>query len=256
MKALFAFLFVLLVSSKIIAASGEAYPLDPVETDHTDKYSLQRGLNCYVNHCLGCHSMGFQRYERVADDLGIPHDIMLEHIILNMDDKIGDLMKNNMDPVLAKEWFGVAPPDLTLVARVRGESWLYTYLRTFYEDKSRPHGVNNKVFPDVGMPHVLVGFQGVQIDSCSHEQNGDSVDPFTGEYLCGLSIDPERPGSLTPVEYDQMVYDLVNFLSYSAEPMRMERQRLGIYVLLFLFIFGVFAYFLKREFWKDVKKNL
>ncbi|PJE78536.1 Cytochrome c1 [invertebrate metagenome] len=232
-------------------AGGNGYPLDPIDTDHSDKASLQRGLKYYQNYCAACHGMSFQRYERVADDLGIPHDLMMENIVFNPDAKIGDLMTNSLDPYEAKQFFGVVPPDLTLVSRVRGESWLYTYLRTFYEDPKRPLGVNNKVFPDVGMPHALLDLQGVQVGSCAGGDFG-AQDPLTGDSLCTLTIDPERQGAMSPAEFDQAVYDLVNFMSYSAEPMRTARQQMGIYVLLFLVIFGVFAYLLKREYWKDV----
>ena len=237
--------------SAAVAAGGEGYRLDSVETDHSDKASLQRGAKYYQNYCSGCHATGFQRYERVADDLGIPHDLMMENLVFDKSAKIGNLMTNSMDPKEAKQWFGAAPPDLTLVSRVRGEDWLYTYLRTFYEDPKRPWGVNNKVFPDVGMPHVLMELQGVQIDNCA---GGDAHerDPLTGDKLCGLTVDPDRKGSMTVAEFDQAMYDLVNFLSYSAEPMRMERQQLGVYVFMFLLVFLVFAYLLKREYWKDV----
>ncbi len=230
------------------AASG-GYPLDSMEPDISNKASLQRGAKTYMNYCYGCHATGFQRYERVADDLGIPHDLMKEHL-MPAGGKIGDLMANGMDPKESANWFGAAPPDLTLVARVRGTDWLYTYLRTFYLDAKRPWGVNNKVFPDVAMPHVLLDLQGAQVDTC----NGGlpQRDKLTGEKLCGLEPDTSIKGSMTPAEYDQAMYDLVNFLSYSGEPMQLERQRLGYYVLMFLAIFFVVAYLLKREYWKDV----
>lgn len=234
-------------------AGATGYPLDPVDTDPSDKASLQRGAGYYQNYCAACHATGFQRYERVADDLGIPHDLMMANLVFNKNAKIGDLMTNSMKPNEAKQWFGASPPDLTLVARVRGADWLYTYLRTFYEDSKRPWGVNNKVFPDVGMPHALLELQGVQIDTCA-EGEADTLarDPLTGERLCGLKLDPERKGRMSPEAFDQVVYDLVNFLDYSAEPMKMQRQQLGIYVFLFLLIFLVFAVLLKREYWKDV----
>ncbi|WP_330924812.1 cytochrome c1 [Candidatus Sororendozoicomonas aggregata] len=251
MKHVFLTLMLTLVSGMAAAAGGSGYPLDPIETDHSDKASLQRGAALYQNYCSGCHATGFQRYERVADDLGIPHDLMLDNLVFNKGAKIGDLMTNSMDAKEAKQWFGSAPPDLTLVSRVRGEEWLYTYLRSFYEDPKRPWGVNNKVFPDVGMPHALMELQGVQVDTC---QGADPTarDPLTGDKMCGLVVDPKRKGSMTPEEFDLAMYDLTNFLSYSAEPMRTERQQLGIYVFLFLLVFLVFAYLLKREYWKDV----
>ena len=245
------FLVSVLFSSLVSAVTGE-YPLDKVDVDPTDKASLQRGMKYYQNWCAGCHATGFQRYERVADDLGIPYDLMMDNLVFDKNAKIGSLMKNSMNPDEAKEWFGVTPPDLTLVSRVRGgPDWLYTYLRTFYEDPKRPYGVNNKVFPDVGMPHVLYELQGIQLDTC--QGTSPSVrDPLTGDKICGLMLDPERKGSMTPVEFDQMVYDLVNFLAYSAEPMKEERKQLGVYVFLFLILLFVFAFLLKREYWKDV----
>lgn len=148
-------------------------------------------------------------------------------------------------------WFGATPPDLTLVTRVRGDDWVYTYLKTFYEDPKRPWGVNNKVFPDVGMPHALLELQGVQIDTCGVE-DPNKRDPLTGEKICGLKADPARKGSMSESEYDQAMYDLVNFLAYSAEPMKVKRQQLGIYVLLFLILLFVVTFLLKREYWKDV----
>ena len=239
-----------LVPVLALAAGGSGYPLDHIETDHADKASLQRGAKHFMAYCAGCHATQFQRYERVADDIGIPHDLMMKNL-MSKDSKIGDLMFNNMDEKEAKVWFGATPPDLTMVTRVRGEAWLYTYLRTFYEDPSRPWGVNNKVFPDVGMPHVLMELQGVQIDNCG-DTDPNKVDPLTGEKVCGLSVDPKRKGSMEPKQFDQAMYDLTNFLSYSAEPMKLERQSLGIYVLLFIVLLFIVTLLLKREYWKDV----
>ncbi|MGY0217872.1 cytochrome c1 [Endozoicomonadaceae bacterium StTr2] len=232
-------------------AASAGYPLDSIDLDPSDKASLQRGAALFQNTCSGCHSTKFQRYERVADDLGIPHDLMMDNLVFT-DAKIGNLMENSIREQDAKKWFGAAPPDLTMVARVRGADWLYTYLRTFYEDPKRPWGMNNKVFPDVGMPHVLLELQGMQIDTCGKDDDPSSIDPLTGEKMCGLQVDPDRKGSMTPAEYDQAMYDLVNFLGYSAEPMKMERQRIGIYVMLFLLVFFIFAYLLKKEYWRDV----
>ena len=130
---------------------------------------MQDGLRTFTNYCMGCHSAKFQRYERVADDLGIPHEVMLSHAVFT-GAKIGDHMNIGMQPADAKTWFGAAPPDLTLVARVRGTDWLYGYLKSFYEDPARPYGVNNKVFPNVGMPNVLVGLQGRQVVGCKQVQ--------------------------------------------------------------------------------------
>ena len=187
----------------------------------------------------------------MADDLDIPHELMQANLMPS-GGKIGDLMKNGMLPDEAKAWFGTAPPDLTLVARVRGTDWLYTYLRTFYLDPKRPWGVNNKVFPDVAMPHVLLELQGAQIDTCGPHAEQGQRDKLTGESLCGLQPDPSIEGTMTPEEYDQTIYDLVNFLAYSADPVKLERQRIGFYVLLFLSVLFVLTYLLKKEYWKAV----
>ncbi len=240
-------------------AAGGAYPLDSVSIDLNDKAAMQDGAKTFVNYCMGCHGAKFQRYERVANDLGISEDLMMKNLVLT-DAKFGDHMKSSMTTADAKQWFGVAPPDLTLVARVRGADWLYTYMRTFYEDPSRPYGVNNKVFPLVGMPNVLVGLQGRQEIGCKQvqiEEDGAKVFdqltgvPVTHEACDQLTVVPNT-GSLNTAEFDEKIKNLVTFLEYSANPVKLKSQRIGTYVLLFLAFFFVFAYFLKREYWKDV----
>jgi len=230
---------------------------DSFESNLDDKASLQNGLSTYMNYCMGCHSLQYSRYIRVADDLGIPHDIMQENI-MHEESNIGALMANAMPTALAKKWFGAAPPDLTLVARARSPEWLYTYLRTFYKDETRPYGVNNKVFPSVGMPHVMLELQGMPECAMgpSHAANGGvKRDPLTGEDIldveCGRVV-ADGTGLLSAEEYDKTVYDLVNFLEYVAEPMQQQRVRIGIYSMFFLAIFFVFAWLLNREYWKDV----
>lgn len=215
------------------AASSE-FPLDHANNNLQDKASLQHGAQLFVNYCMGCHALGHQRYNRVAKDLGIKDELMLANLVPTADTKLGELMKNAMPEVDGKRWFGQSPPDLTLVARVRGVDWLYTYLRGFYKDDSRPFGVNNTVFPDVGMPHVLADLQGMQV------KNEDG------------SLEVVKAGSMAPEEYDEAMRDLVNFLAYSGEPMRLEREALGVKILLFLIVFFILAYFLKKEYWKDV----
>lgn len=240
-------------------ASGSEAPMRTVDIDLTDKAALQEGARTYVNYCMGCHSAKFQRYERVANDLGIPEDVMMENLVFP-DSKIGDHMTIGMQPNDAKVWFGAAPPDLTLVARVRGTDWLYDYLHSFYADPSRPWGVNNTRFPNVGMPHALESLQGLQVKGCAQVQvieNGKKVfDPLTGQPVthedCDQLVVKEGTGTQTPAEYDETVKNLVSFLAYSANPVKLESQRIGTYVLLFLAVFFVFAYALKREYWKDV----
>jgi cytochrome c1 len=239
-------------------AMESGWHMDPMEPNLDDKPSLQRGLRLYANYCLGCHSLKFQRYERTADDLEIPHAVMLESVVFT-GQQIGGLMKSAMPTDAAKAWFGAAPPDLTMVAKVRGPEWLYNYLRTFYVDESRPLGVNNKVFPNVGMPHALMELQGVPVERLKelpvvHEEGYELRDPL----VPGKAVTEERlaldvlegTGTLTPAEYDAAVYDIVNFLHYVAEPARMERERLGIYVLLFLVILYVLTALLGREYSK------
>jgi len=215
-----------------------------VQMDLEDKESLQRGARTFVNYCMGCHSAAYSRYNRVAADLGIPDELMEEYMIFRDDVAVGDLMVSAMDEDLANAAFGVAPPDLTLVARARattahsGTDWLYGYLTGFYEDESRPFGVNNRVFPNVAMPNVLEGLQGVQ--HCEDAEHCDHLEHVEGT------------GTLSEEEFDELVYDLVNFLYYLGEPARLDRQRIGGYALLFLAFLWVFAWLLNREYWKDV----
>ena len=232
-----------------------------MEPDLKDLPSLQRGFRNYVNYCLGCHSLKYQRYERTADDLGIPHDLVEQQLIFG-DQMIGDLITTAM-PEASGAWFGVSPPDLTLVAKLRDPTWLWNYLNAFYLDPCRPFGVNNTVFPNVGMPHALIALQGNQRPVCKQlpmisDNGGEARDPLIpGKVLteekCGLLEVQEGSGTLTPEEYRQFTWDIVNFLHYVAEPARMDRYRTGVYVLLFLIFLGVFTWLLNREYWKDVR---
>lgn len=256
----FAALAVVLPALAVAAASD--WPMEHITPDLENQPSLQNGWRMYNNYCLGCHSLKYQRYERTADDLGVPHEIALETLIFG-DQKIGELMTTSMDPQAAKNWFGAPPPDLTMVARVRGTDWLYNYLKTFYLDETRPFGVNNKVFPNVGMPHVLQDLQGIQRSACLQMpkqavNGGEMRDPLVPgkpitEEKCGELVIEEGTGLYTSEEYDQAVYDLVNFLHYTGDPSRLERHRLGVFVILFLVILFAFTYLLGREYQKDVK---
>ncbi|WP_116474408.1 cytochrome c1 [Zobellella maritima] len=237
--AVFAFLPAL-----AMAAGGNVH-LDEADYDLSDKASLQNGAKLFMNYCSGCHSTQYQRYNRVAQDLGIPEDIMQAN--LNFTGvPVGSLMENSIPEKGAANWFGAPPPDLTLVARVRGADWLYTYLRSFYADDSRPFGVNNLVFPSVGMPHVLEPLQGTpRLETVTRTVDGHEVQTPVG-------ITADGNGEMTAEEFDGAVLDIVNFLVYSGEPMKLERQRLGYWVLGFLAIFFVFAYLLKKEYWRDI----
>ena len=217
------------------SAAKNDWPMEDFEPDLTNLPSLQNGFKLYANYCLGCHGLQYQRYGRTADDLGVPRELALESVVFT-GQKIGELITTSMDPDQAKSWFGATPPDLTLEARLRSPEWIYNYLKTFYVDDSRPLGVNNGVYPNVGMPNVLLSLQGVQ-----------RYDKESGELLV-----EEGSGSMNAEEFDAAIYDLSNFLYYVGEPSRLERQRLGIYVLLFLVILGTFTFLLNREFEKDV----
>ncbi|MFY9180591.1 MAG: cytochrome c1 [Venatoribacter sp.] len=251
MRKLFVLIAALLPTMAMAASSD--VKLDKHMTDVSDTASLQRGAQTYMNYCMGCHSLEHARYNRVAKDLNIPEDLMMENLVF-ADKKFGDLMTNAMRHADGKKWFGATPPDLTLVARVRGSDWLYTYLRSFYADPTRPYGVNNTVFKDVGMPHVLAELQGWQVLGSAQAKVG--LDPLTGKEITAekdgvLSL--AKAGKLNAEEYDGLVYDLVNFLAYMGEPIALERQRIGWWVLLFLAIFFIPVYFMNKEFWKEVK---
>ena len=232
MKSLILTLLISLASFQVLAA--EATHVDKVEVDITDQASLQRGAKTFVNYCLSCHQAAYMRYNRMAKDLGLTDDQVKDNLMF-ASDKVGDTMTVAMRPEDAKKWFGVTPPDLSVIARSRGTDWLYTYLRTFYLDSSRPVGTNNLAFKDVGMPHVLWEQQGYQ-----------TKDEKTGE----LNTPEKAP--LSTHEYNQLVYDLVNFLEYIGEPSKLQRMALAKWVLLYLVLFLLIAYPLKKAFWKDV----
>jgi ubiquinol-cytochrome c reductase cytochrome c1 subunit len=259
MRSLFAALVIALLPALSLAAGAHDVVLDRVAIDLRDKAALQDGARTFSNYCMGCHSAKFQRYERVAADLGISEELMLKNLVFT-GAKIGEHMNIGMRVEDAKRWFGAAPPDLTLVARVRGNDWLYTYLRTFYDDPGRPLGANNLVFPNVGMPNVLAALQGRQYMGCKQvpllEHGKKQYDPLTGKPLtqqdCEHLVLEEGSGKLSAQAFDEKVKNLVTFLAYSADPNKLHMQRIGGYVLLFLAFFFVFAYLLKREYWKDV----
>jgi ubiquinol-cytochrome c reductase cytochrome c1 subunit len=230
-----------LLAAPLAAAASEGVKLDrlPADVSPHDPVSLQRGAQVFVNYCMGCHSAAYMRFNRLQD-LGLTEQQIRDNLILT-GAKVGELMKIAMEPRESREWFGTAPPDLTVIARSRsssagsGADWLYTYMRGFYRDPVRPSGWNNTVYPNVAMPHVLWQLQGEQVLETEVQK---------------LAL--ARPGTMSPAEYDRMVGDLVNFLVYLGEPSRKSRVELGIYVLLFLAVLFVFAYLLKKEYWKDV----
>jgi ubiquinol-cytochrome c reductase cytochrome c1 subunit len=249
MNKLKRFLAALLLAPALALAAGGDVKLDRAPIDPDDQASLQRGARNFVNYCLNCHSANYMRYNRLRD-IGLTDQQILDNLVFT-GVKVGDLMKIAMPPKEAKEWFGGTPPDLSLIARSRsshagsGADWLYSYLRAYYRDPERPTGWNNTVFPNVGMPHVLWELQGEQVLAERKVQGPgfEKSEPV-------LKLD--KPGLLTPVEYDRFVADLVNYLVFMAEPARASRETIGMFVLVALGLLFVLAYALKKEYWKDV----
>ena len=228
----FAFGLTIVMSVSAFASSGGVH-LEQANNDLTNKESLKNGFKTYINYCLGCHQLQYQRYNRTFKDLGIEDADGMENYMYT-GEKVSDHITNTMPEKEAATWFGTTPPDLTLEARLRSPDWIYSYLRSFYVDAERPFGVNNTVFKDVGMPHVLQDLQGIS----SLDEHGN--------------VTPAIGGSLSTEEYDIVVRDLTNFLEYVGEPSKLERESMGYWVLGYLFILFIFSYFLKKEFWKDV----
>lgn len=232
-------------------ASEEGIAWDKAPNRTNDLASLQNGAKLFVNYCLNCHSAAFMRYNRLQD-IGISEQQIKDNLLFTTD-KVGDTMKANIDPRQAKEWFGTVPPDLTLVARSRaghggtGADYLYTYLRTFYRDDTKATGWNNLAFPAVAMPHVLWELQGERRPIFDKvESHGHETEVFKGwEQL--------TPGTMTPMQYDQAMGDLVSYLQWMAEPAQNTRIRVGVWVLLFLVMAVVFVWRLNASYWKDVK---
>ncbi|EPE37772.1 cytochrome C1 protein [Candidatus Photodesmus katoptron Akat1] len=239
-------LFLLVFITLPLLSESDGISLDKASNDLSNQASLQNGAKIFMNYCFGCHSTQYQRYERVANDIGIPFELMEEHLIFNSEAKLGDLIKNAIPEDLSAKWFGISPPDLTLVARVRGIDWLYTYLRSFYSDPSRQFGVNNVVFPNVSMPHVLEELQGIT----KPIYKTMIVDGKKVEVIVGVQSD--GTGELNEEEYDQAVLDLVNFLEYSSDPIKLERRVIGWWVMAFLVLFTIVVVLLKKEYWRDV----
>ncbi|RZT32415.1 cytochrome c1 [Cupriavidus agavae] len=242
--SIFALVGACLAALPATAAEG-GYPLEPAPLDTSDVSSLQRGAKLFVNYCLNCHGASMMRYNRLKD-LGLTDDQIRQNLLFSAD-KVGETMTVAMPPKDAKAFFGAIPPDLSVIARARGNDWLYTYLRTFYRDDTRATGWNNLVFPSVGMPHVLWELQGVRAAKFAEvEEHGQKVHKLAG-------WEQVTPGKMNTQEYDQAVADLVNYLNWMAEPAQSHRKRLGVWVLLFLGVFAVFAWRLNAAYWKDVK---
>jgi ubiquinol-cytochrome c reductase cytochrome c1 subunit len=227
-------------------ASTAKLQLDHAPIDLHDKQSLQRGAAIFVNHCLNCHSANVMRYGRL-EDIGLEEDQIRDYLLF-AGEKVGETMTVAVDPKVSKAAFGVVPPDLSLIGRSRSHDWLFTYLRSFYRDPESKTGWNNLIFPNVAMPHVLWQYQGDQVLQVTQRR-----DENTGDVITTRRIVRGSPGTLTPIEYDRYVADLVNYLAFMAEPAQASRKLWGILVLFFLAGFFVLTLMLKREFWKDVK---
>jgi len=220
--------------------------LSHMKVDLSNQQSLQRGAKIFINYCLSCHSAAYMRYNRMGQDLSISDDVLKENLMFGAE-KVGDVMSISMRQEDSINYFGVIPPDLSVIARSRGADWLYTYFKTFYKDDSRPIGVNNLVYKDTAMPHVLWELQGEQ-----HLVSKESIaavyyDPSYTDFVELVS-----PGKLTEKEYDRTVRDLVNYLVYMGEPIKLKRTKIGVWVMFYLFIFLLIAYMLKKEYWKDI----
>ena len=242
-------LAILLLAPTLALAAGDSVKLDRAPINEDDQASLQRGARHFVNYCLNCHSASYMRYNRL-EDIGLSKQQILDNLVFT-GVKVGDLMKISMDPIEAKNWFGATPPDLSVVARSRasadgsGADWLYTYLRGFYRDAERPTGWNNTVYANVGMPHALWELQGEQVLAERKVQGA-------GFIKTEMALKLDKPGKLSPVEYDRMVTDLVNYMVFMAEPVRGDRKTIGMFVLIVLGLAFILTYALKKEYWKDV----
>jgi ubiquinol-cytochrome c reductase cytochrome c1 subunit len=236
-------LSVLLLPIGALAAS-QSVRLDRAPVDVGDAASIQRGAQVFVNYCLNCHSAQYMRYNRLMD-LGLTEGQIRDNLLFTTD-KVGEPMTIAARAKDQSGWFGVAPPDLSVIARSRGADWLYTYLRTYYRDDNTATGWNNLAFPNVGMPHVLWELQGTQIAKVEEKDDGHG-----GKHK-QLHLELAAPGTMTVAQYDRLVGDLVNYLVFMGEPAQARRQQIGYVVLLALGVLFVLAYLLKKEFWKDV----
>lgn len=254
MKLLKKLIAVLVFVPGVVLAAAGGFPLDKAPDRTKDLAALQNGAKLFVNYCLNCHAASAMRYNRLTD-IGLTED-QIKNNLLFASDKVGDLMKVSLSAKDGKEWFGAVPPDLSVIARAKasgagsGADYLYTYMRTFYKDDTRPTGWNNMVFPSVGMPHVLWELQGVQaakfVDEKDPHDATKTISTFSG-------FEQVQPGKLSAQEYDNAVADLVAYLEWMGEPAQNTRKRLGVWVLLFLGIFTLLAWRLNVSYWKDVK---
>lgn len=249
-----------LVAAPLLAGASAGHKMESAQIDLGDKASLQRGASLYMNYCSGCHSLNYQRYSRMAEDLGLTQKQVEENLIFS-DAKLGEAMHTGIRAADGEAWFGKAPPDLSVVARTKeqGADWIYNYLKSFYLDESRPSGWNNAVFPGASMPHVLWEQQGIQhpVTEAKHLNSKGEAEPCErGEYqdqcIKGFEIPETQKGQLSPEQYDRLARDLSAFLAYVGEPAALQRKSWGVWVVLFLAFFTFLTYLLKKEYWRDV----
>lgn len=239
-------------------ANAEGPPMLSSGANISDQASLQRGSQLFFNYCAGCHSLQYMRYNRMAKDLGLSEAQVMKYLNFTgakFGETIGVAMPAGLGPdvIGSEDWFGKAPPDLSMVARVRGSDWIYTYLLSFYADPSRPSGWNNTVFPNASMPHVMWERQGVQtLRPAAPEGEAAAAEGQGAGHAAGPAFDLAQPGNRSPVQYQGDVRDLTAFLQYVGEPAALEREKYGIWVLLYLLLFTGVAYLMKLEWWKDV----
>lgn len=245
MKKLIALAFSLVAT--LAQASGDPAALKQSGADLSDRASLQRGAALFSNYCLGCHSLKYMRYSRIATDLGLTEAQVMSSLNFT-GAKFGEQMTIAMQPTDADKWIGKAAPDLSLISRVRGgPDWIYTYLKSFYRDPSRPLGWNNTLFPNVGMPNVLWELQGVQ-SAVFDAPHGDKA----GAAPVFAHFEQVEPGRFNEEQFDQTARDISNFLQYAGEPAALKRQEIGVWVLLFLAFLTMLTWILKNEYWRDV----
>ena len=249
-----------LVLSPMPLLASEGAAMESAQIDLTDKAALQRGAALYMGYCSGCHSLSYQRYSRMGEDLGLTKEQVEQNLIFT-DAKIGENIVTGMDPAKAQAWLGKAPPDLSVVARTKAEGadWIYNYLKSFYVDEARPTGWNNTVFPGASMPHVLWEMQGMQhpVTEPKHKNAQGEDEPcahgeFEGKCVTHFDIPDAQKGTLDAEQYDRVARDISAFLAYVGEPSAAKRESLGVWVVLFLAFFTFLAYLLKAEYWRDV----
>ncbi len=236
----------LALASFAAQASSGGETLEPANTNIRSKASLINGAKYFMAYCAGCHSLQYQRYNRMAKDLGLTEDELKKYLIFT-GAKPTDTIQTAMTPEQGEKFFGKAPPDLTVIAKARGVDWLYSYLLGFYADPERPIGWNNQVFPNASMPHVLWRLEGIKVAEFETHTDDHGIETRTLAHFKKV-----REGVMDEEEYRRTVRDIVNFLDYTGEPAQLIRMRLAPWVLLFLVVFTFLAYLLKREYFKDV----